>query len=253
MTVVDHSQGRWLLRRPSVEKNFRLFCFPYSGVGASMYRGWPERVGEVEICPVQLPGRENRIREPLLPTYEELADAAAAGLGPELRTPSGFFGHCGGALAAFATALALERAGLPAPLCLFVSSQVAPHEGPFGRFLSMTGGELRSELEQLTVAMGGQPLPDTIDLGLEVLRSDVAANQRYRLSAPEVLTADVHAIGWTRDAEIRPEQMTGWREYAAPGRFSAPVLEGEHHTFLHAPVALLDIVRRGLAKAARAR
>ena len=240
--------GKWLLRKPTSDAPARVFCFPYSGVGASMYSRWPTRVGSVELCPVQLPGRENRIRQPHYGSYEALAEQVADGLEPYLDRPFGLFGHCGGALAAFATALRLRDLG-PRPAGLFVSSQVAPHEPPYGRFLGMTGEELRAELALLTVAMGGRPHPDALDFGLEILRADIAANQRYRLAAPTRLATDLHVIGWRRDVEIRPDQMGGWGAYVEPDRLFTTVLDGEHHTFLGAPASLLDIFDRGLTHA----
>jgi surfactin synthase thioesterase subunit len=208
-------------------------------MGASMYSRWPKLAGDIEICPVQLPARENRIGEPHYGSYQRLAQLAADGLLPYLDRPFAFFGHCGGALAAFATALRLHEIGGPAPACLVISSQVAPHDGPFGRFLGMSDDELRHELTVLTREMGGLPDPDVIELGLDVLRADIAANQQYHLSAPVVLRSAVRAIAWSDDVEIRPEQMGGWRRYAPDGRFSATVLDGRHHTFLSAPDHLL--------------
>ncbi|MDT0343928.1 thioesterase II family protein [Streptomyces litchfieldiae] len=231
--------GKWLLRRPRSESAARLLCFPYSGMGASMYSRWPSFAGDVEICPVQLPARENRIGEPHYGSYERLAELAAEALLPHLDRPFAFFGHCGGALAAFATALRLHEIGGPTPACLLISSQVAPHDGPFGRFLGMSDGELRHELTTLTRELGGRPDPDVIELGLGVLRADLAANQRYHLAEPVMLRCALHAIGWSDDVEIRPEQMGGWRQYAPEGRFSATVLNGRHHTFLSAPDHLL--------------
>lgn len=39
----------------------RLFCLPYAGCGSSMYISWKKYFPEeVELCPIQLPGRENR-------------------------------------------------------------------------------------------------------------------------------------------------------------------------------------------------
>ncbi|KAA2254641.1 thioesterase [Solihabitans fulvus] len=241
---------KWLLRKPSSDAPARLFCFPYSGVGASMYNRWPSRTGSVEICSVQLPGRENRIREPHYGTYDVLAEQAAEALEPYLDRPFGFFGHCGGALAAFATALRLQRLGGHLPACLFVSSQVAPHQPPYGRFLTMTGDELREELALLTIAMGGRPHPDALDFGLDILRADISANQKYQLAAPVMISTDLHAIGWSGDVEIRPDQMGGWQEYAAEDRLFRTVLAGEHHTFLSAPESLLDVFDRGLTRAA---
>ena len=58
----------------------RLICFPYAGGGPSLFRGWPlELSQQVEVCAVQLPGREARMKEPpigdLRRLVVELADA----------------------------------------------------------------------------------------------------------------------------------------------------------------------------------
>ncbi|MGP3983803.1 thioesterase II family protein [Streptomyces sp. KR80] len=240
---------RWLLRRPKGDAPTRLFCLPYSGVGASMYHRWPRLIGPAEVCLIQLPGRENRLREPHYGTYEQLAGPLAEALLPYLDRPFGFFGHCGGALPGFAAALHLVREGMPAPDRLFMSSQVAPHDGPFGRFLGMTDAELAVELAELTRAMGGNPHPDLIDMSLGVLRADVAANRGYQLDKPVRLPSAVHAIGWDADREIRPGQMGGWEEYAEPGRFHPTVLPGEHYAFLNAPEALVEVLADGMRQA----
>ncbi|MFE2043093.1 thioesterase II family protein [Streptomyces sp. NPDC059477] len=242
--------NKMLLRPPKQDSAARLFCFPYSGLGASMYNKWPQQIGDVEICRVQFPGRENRFREPHYGTYEELAEQVTAGLLPYFDRPFAFFGHCGGALPGFATALHLARAGLPTPDTLFISSQVAPHDGPFGRFLHLTNAELAVELAKLTRAMGGTPSPDMIQMSLRVLRADITANQRYHLTEPVVLPCAVHTIGWSEDKEIRPDQMGGWPAYTTDGRFAETILEGGHHTFLDAPPALLTTLTERLRSAA---
>src|SRR6201986_2086635 len=90
--------GRWLLREPSRDSGARLFCIPYSGCGASMYRGWPQFAGDLEICPVQLPGGESRMRDQPADTYQELARAMIDGLLPYLDMAFAFFVHCPAAL-----------------------------------------------------------------------------------------------------------------------------------------------------------
>ncbi|WP_307845904.1 thioesterase domain-containing protein [Saccharomonospora sp. NB11] len=236
------SRDKMFLRPVRDDCASRLFLFPYSGLGASMYNRWPRHIttatGDIEIVLLQPPGRENRVREPHYGTYEALAESVVTSLAPYLDRPFGLFGHCGGALAAFATALHLAETDLPDATCLFVSSQVAPHDGPYGRFLSMTDEELGVELADLTRAMGGEPHPDILALSLRVLRADVTANQRYRLDEPIVLPNDVRTIGWHDDREIRPDQMSGWQSYAEEGRYHHTVLPGTHHEFLRAPEAL---------------
>ncbi|MEV0074647.1 MULTISPECIES: thioesterase II family protein [unclassified Amycolatopsis] len=232
------SPGRWLLRVPAATSTARLFCFPYSGVGASMFNGWPRSIGDVEVCPIQLPGRENRIREGHYGTYADLAGALAEALLPHLDRPFAFFGHCAGALPAFETAVLLAERGLPVPTTLFASAQVAPHHCPHDRFLDLTDDELRREIELLTLSRGGEVHPPLVELGLAILREDLATNRIYRRPAPVAVPFPITVLHWSRDPEVTQEQLRGWNDYS--GHVDITVVEGGHYDFLSAPPQLLD-------------
>ncbi|MEU9609106.1 thioesterase domain-containing protein [Streptomyces sp. NPDC048057] len=235
--TADRFRGAWLLRRPQETATHRIFCFPYSGVGASMYARWPHWAGPAEVCPIQPPGRENRLAEAHYDTFDALAEQLVPVLEPHLDRPFAFFGHCSSALAGFAVARRLAEVGLPAPQRLFVSSQLAPHEPPYGRFLTMDDEALTAELAELTRSMGGEPMPEMLDLGLSVMKADIAAHKQYRIPEPVELPCGVTVIGWDQDQEVRPELMDGWRHYSEDVRFLT--LRGSHHTFLQAPLALM--------------
>jgi surfactin synthase thioesterase subunit len=234
--------SRWLLRRPSGDAAARLFCFPYSGCGASIYHQWPRRIGQIEVCAIQPPARENRIREPHYGTYEALASALIEFLPPYLDRPFAFFGHCGGALPGVELTYQLHQAGLPAPERVFVSSQVAPHHGPFGRFLGLGVDELASELRHLILSSGREPRPGLVQLSLDVLLQDLEANRRYRPASLRKLPCAVTVIGWTEDTEIPMRMMDGWRELSFSCRYA--LLEGKHYDFLAAPPTLLAEIER---------
>ncbi|WP_055701163.1 MULTISPECIES: thioesterase II family protein [Streptomyces] len=231
---------RWLLRKPSEDAVARVFCFPYSGVGASMFNQWPQTFDGVEVCPIQLPARENRIRDAHFGTYEQLAADVVEALLPYLDRPFAFFGHCAGSLPAFETARRLADLGLPTPRRLVVSAQVAPHHCPNDRFLDMDDAALGAELAEITVARGGEPHPLLIELTLQVLHQDLAANRVYTRQEPVRLPSPVTVLQWSDDREITPEQMEGWRHYADDVRFTE--LEGGHYAFLSAPPALLSLL-----------
>lgn len=243
--------AKWLLRRPKSQDGApRIFLFPYAGVGASMYALWPERIGGAEVCLVQLPGRETRLREPHFATYEELAGPLVEGLAPYLDRPFAFFGHCSGVLPAVEAVRELARRGLPVPDRLFVSSQVAPHDGPYGRLLDLGEDELAGELAALTRAAGGEPHPDLIELGVSVLAADIEANRRYRVAEPFTLPTALTTIGWRGDEVIPPALMAGWSAYAPQDRVREVLLEGAHYDFLKAPAALLKELAHDLAEPA---
>jgi surfactin synthase thioesterase subunit len=239
----NRGTGKWLLREPSPDARIRLFCIPYSGCGASMYRQWPQFVDGMEICPVQLPGRENRLRESPHGTYQEMADDLADALLPYMDRPYGLFGHCGSALGAYETAVRISEREHPGPARVYVSSQVAPHEGPCGRFLGMTDAELLDELRRLVIKLGGTPVDSLLELSLGVLRADIEANKLYHVADPSRLPGPITAIGWSGDVEVPHTTMTGW---PVCGDTTYELLDGEHYTFTEAPPALLDVLARGL-------
>ncbi|MEV7275422.1 thioesterase domain-containing protein [Streptomyces sp. NPDC093111] len=232
---------RWLLRRPDPEAAARLFLFPYSGCGASMYQAWPRRIGAIDVCLIQPPARQNRIAEPHYGTYETMAEGLIEYLTPHLDRPFAFFGHCGGALPGIEVTRQLAAAGLPLPTRIFVSSQVAPQDGPYGRLLELDRDGLRTELEHIIVNLGGEPSGPLLETGLEVLVNDIDANKQY---APGLFTlpAGITSIGWTEDPEIPPKLMGGWPDTTADHRFVE--LPGGHFEFLSAPEALLAEIRR---------
>lgn len=234
---------RWFPRTPLPQARARVFLLPYSGCGASMYRLWPTEFEGVNFCPVQLPGRENRLREPAFDTYQELADALATELESYLDIPYAMFGHCSAALAGYETAVRLVERGHPAPARLFVSSEVAPQDGPYGRFLELEDAELAEELRELMNGLGGTPSPSFIDMTLRVLRQDIEANRRYHLAAPPVLPNPITSIGWSGDVGMEPYRMAGW---SACGQTTQVVLDGGHYAFIAAPEALLRLIVDGV-------
>lgn len=233
------TSNKWFLTPPSSVSKARLFCLPYSGCGASIYQKWPKYIGEIEVCPLQLPGRENRFHEDSFISYEELAKALVDDLLPFLDRPFAFFGHCGSALACFEACLYLEKQNGPKPINLFISSQVAPHEGPYGRFLHIDNKELRKEIEVLIRKMGGKPIPDFVDLNLEVMRADVEANRLYQKEKPINISTPITTIGWQEDDEIPMTLMKGWKEY---GEVKFNIVAGDHHEFLEAPYELISLI-----------
>jgi len=79
----------WLiLGKAERRTRLRLFCFPYAGGGASIFRQWQENMPEgIEVCAVQLPGRENRIAEPLFTRLLSLVNAVVKALDPYFDLP----------------------------------------------------------------------------------------------------------------------------------------------------------------------
>jgi medium-chain acyl-[acyl-carrier-protein] hydrolase len=96
--------------RISSKARCRLFCLPHSGSGASQFYSWQNFLPPVlDICPIQLPGRENRFREAPLTQVHRIAEILAAELRPYLDRPYILYGYSTGAVIAFELARHLRK------------------------------------------------------------------------------------------------------------------------------------------------
>src|SRR5581483_4354247 len=121
----------WVHLTPQTRGRVRLFCFPYAGGGRSVYFPWLSAISpDIEVCPVQLPGREERLGEPPFTCMELLIEKLVEVLRSSIDGPFAFYGHSLGALISFELARALRRLNGPTPIHLFVSGCPAPQLPP---------------------------------------------------------------------------------------------------------------------------
>jgi len=233
--AVGSGADSWIVRpRPSQSARVRLFCFPFAGGGASGFRAWQGLLPDtIEVCAVQLPGRETRIREPALTRMDGLVSSLTEALAPSLSPPYALFGHSLGALVAFELARSLRRHGLPMPVQLLLSGHGAPqlpdmrlhiHKLPqadFLRELARYHGTPRPVLESR----------ELMEILSPTLRADFAALETYRFVPEPPLDLPISVFGGTRDPEVRPEQLEAWREQTNAG-FRVRLFPGGHF-YLH--------------------
>lgn len=223
------ASSRWLSfpgRRPTADT--RLFCLPFAGAGASAFREWPAAFGDdVEIVAVQLPGREQRIRE--RPVIDPVAVAeVVAGAADR---PHAIFGHSMGARVAFEVVRELLRAGGPLPLALYPSGINPPHlptAGPFAGLSKVSDEELMAGVAE----GGGVPdavlaVPELLSLFLPVLRADLAWVDDYEYTEGAPLPVPVVAFAGESDPVAPPSRMDGWHGHTEAG-FTLHTLPGGH-------------------------
>nr|QEO74856.1 thioesterase [uncultured bacterium] len=236
------ARTNWITcHQPNPRADVRLFCFPYAGGGANIYQKWADGLPRsVEVCAVQLPGRERRMAERPLTDIRETAARIGQALAPTLSGPFAFFGHSMGAKLAYEVALDLrERLGVE-PEHLFVSGCGAPHlpdeeepthlmpEPEFIEKLGRLNGTPREVLEH----------PELMQLLLPTLRADFEAVETYTTERPaRPLGCPLTAYGGLQDAEVSRADLEEWRAYTA-GKFVVRMLPGDHF-FLHPSEYLL--------------
>ncbi|HEX2691983.1 MAG TPA: alpha/beta fold hydrolase [Kofleriaceae bacterium] len=240
----------WIVRsRPNPRARLRLFCFPFAGGGASTYRGWPAHLpADIEAIAVQLPGREERLREPAFTSPSELCARLVAVLASYFDRPFGFFGHSMGALLAFELTRMLRTTGGPSPAHLFVSAHCGPKKPPC---LPSVIGTTDRELWGLVRRLGGTRDEVLVDddlmrLMLPLLRADLTMCETYRYVAAEQLDCPISAFGGTLDAYVRRADLLAWSA-ETHGAFQARMFPGGHFFLDDVKPRLLQAITDDLA------
>src|SRR5262249_6283540 len=176
---------RWLVRmaeRPTAP--LRLFCFPWSGANASVYRAWGEMLPDsIETVAVQLPGRSHRRDEMSVDRLAPLARLVARAIEADLdERPARFalFGHSFGALLGYEVRRRLAADGRHAALAVLPASR-APARPPRIALHRLGDTELLAALER----MGGTSLARLADeqfleYFLPLVRADLTACETFR-------------------------------------------------------------------------
>ncbi len=212
----------------------RLFCFPYAGGGAAIYRGWADELpAEIEVCPVQLPGREARLTESAYTHMQPLVEALADALAPQMQEkPFAFFGHSMGAAVAFELCHYLRQTGRQVPIHLLLSARRAPQRPPRKEdkeIYSLPDEEFMQELRELD----GTPEqvlehPELMQLMLPLLRADFELNDTYELDLERpLLETPIGAYGGLEDKEVDRDDLQAWSELSK-GSFKLRMFPGNH-------------------------
>ena len=239
----------WVVKpRPNPEAAWRLFCFPYAGGGAQIFRRWPHQLPATgEVCAIELPGRGTRLQEPLFTQLPPLVEAVAQQLAKHLDKPFAFFGHSLGALLSFETARYCRRQHLPGPVHLFVSGRRAPHIPPDEPPLyTLPEPALINELRRLN----GTPKEvlehaELMQLMLPILRADFAVCDTYQYTPEPPLNCPITVFSGLQDASVRADHLEAWQAQTH-ATCSVHLFPGDHF-FLHTtPSLLLQTLAREL-------
>ena len=230
--MIENQFNSWITcpkKQPNAK--IRLFCLPFAGGGASLYRPWSTALApEIEVCPIQLPGRENRYSEKSITDAYEMAGAITAQMLPFIDRPYAIFGPSMGALLSFEITRLLQSQKRRPPEILFLSAHRAAHL-PRKRdpLHALPDSQFIESLKQY----GGFPEEilnnqDFIDFVLPTMRSDMTLCDLYAfkpIESPIVTPLEMYA--GEDDREAGPNEMTAWSEHSS-GESNLTTFKGGH-------------------------
>lgn len=226
-------QSPWfnhLLSSPTTIPSLNLFCFPYAGGGASIYRNWSKDLpSQIQVLPLQLPGRENRFQETPYINFFALVSVLAEQIEPYTDLPFSFYGHSMGALLAFEVARHLRQYYGKSPQHLFVGGRAAPHlvsKSPASSKLN--NDQLLIELQRhngIPAAIVNQP--DMCELALSIIRADLALLENYDYREGLPLDCSISAFGGWQDQLVSYDDLIAW-EQQTNQQFNLKQFPGDH-------------------------
>jgi medium-chain acyl-[acyl-carrier-protein] hydrolase len=250
--MVGEATTPWIVRTEKYPQ-LRLFCFPYAGGGASIFRLWSRYLPEeVEVCPLYLPGREHRLKEPAFDDMTALVRKLTEVLEPYLDIPFAFAGHSMGGLICFELARQLRREQLPEPRQLFISAQRAPQlPSRHDPIYQLPDAEFLASLYRL----GGTPQAvleneELMQIMLPMLRADFTLYNTYVYTPEAPLDCAISAFFGEQDHLVSSEELAAWREHTC-GTFVLRGIPGNHF-FLHSSLDMfLRAIEQDLLKLLR--
>jgi medium-chain acyl-[acyl-carrier-protein] hydrolase len=245
---MTNPQARWFENLAETRNGVpRLFCFPYAGGSAQVFRPWQRPLSaEASLSLVHLPGRAARLSETPFKDCRQLVKVLADEMISVLPTAFAFFGHSMGALISFELARELRRRGQPGPLALFVSGRPAPQiPDPDPPTFNLPEQEFVAELRRLN----GTPKeflanPELLEVFLPTIRADFELVETHSYEPEEPLACPIYAYGGLLDTSVPAADLKAWKEQTS-GAFKVRMFPGDHF-YLHSSQDLVHAVKRDL-------
>lgn len=251
----DLNPDRWIQHsKEKKDVKFRLFCIPYGIKGASLFADWDKNMPlDVEVCPIQFPGKENRISEMPISDMDEAVEALEQVLSTQMDKPFAFYGHSVGALIAYRIAARLQEKNCEEMKYLFVGAFSSPNIVPnpvyekvmkaFRNFgfetlpeidqLVNVDPELNKEYESYITKEFNITVNDEVrDLVKPVGFSDFRLVHTYNYDlTEEKLHIPIAAFHGNKDDFVTEEEIIKWSELTDRS-FQHYVFPGDHF-FIH--------------------
>ncbi|WP_353931560.1 thioesterase II family protein [Okeanomitos corallinicola TIOX110] len=221
----------WITRpQPNPHAKMRLFCLPYAGGSAVIFRTWLKNLPPtIEVCPIEIPGRGRQMILPPHTKMPSLVAEIAKNIIPFLDKPFAIFGHSMGGQVSFELARLLRSDYQLKPIHLFISGRKAPQINSTKRKIyNLPDQEFWQEVNKLN----GTPNEvienaEMIEIFLPILRADFTVLETHIHTNQQPFDFPISVFGGLQDTEVPTYQLEAWREHTT-ANFSLQMLEGDH-------------------------
>lgn len=221
-----------------------LICLPHAGGAAGMYRALRENAPSwLDVQPVQLPGREERLGEPAIDTLEHLVDQLRTVLAPCWTRPYALMGYSMGSRLAYRLAQRLIAEGQPPPTSLILAAHAWPDPADFAAQQQRAETYRQETTEAFWARLqryGGTPAqlfehPELMELLEPMLRADF--NVAFSPLSPDrnPMAVPIMTLAGIDDPHAGPDAMTGWHHETTASFTQYDIPGGHFFLHTHAP------------------
>ncbi|MGP4016051.1 thioesterase II family protein [Saccharopolyspora sp. 5N708] len=214
----------------------RLYCVPHAGGTARWFHNWPPAFPpDIQISPLELPGRGRRANIPPATTLRRAAHDIHTTVLADAQADYALFGHSMGALVVYETARLLAASDTPPPRLVVLSGRNPPHRrSPWGRrATALSDDRLLTELATMGAVPTGLSRSMAQRYFLPVLRDDLALIEDYDPGPARPIPAPMLVLAGRSDPLIDHARLHEWSRYAQHP--VQPVLfDGGHFFHTHA-------------------
>lgn len=195
----------------------------------------------IELVPLELAGRGDRLQEPFYNTFDEATDDLYHHLASCVDKPYILFGHCMGAVLCYELAVRLFHNGNHGPAHIIISGQAAPeNRNGFAKLYKLSDEELIKSIQ----GFGADPhdkLSDkeVADFFLPILRADCKIFDDYCLKQKIRLPYGFTIISGKNDPFNSASTLLQWQEYTTKD-IAILTAEGNHFYLNHDTSILMN-------------
>lgn len=224
-----NSRKKYVQETSSLDK-YRLFCFPYAGGGASVFRMWQEMLEGINVYSVQYPGRENRIMEKSIFDITILVNEIYSELkGIIEECPFILFGHSLGTKVVYELTLKIYNEKKIWPKAIIVSGGKAPYLEENDPISHLDDEEFIKELVERYSSIPDEILQDkeVMNIFLPTLRADFIMSEKYTNKKMDIIGCPIMGLLGTDDLEMIFEDLDKWKILTNKG-FYYKYIKGDH-------------------------
>ncbi len=229
-----------------VHDKITLFCLPFAGGGASAYNTWMKRMQNmICVCPIQLPGREERIMEQLYKDMNKMLDDLEQAVLNVVKGSYALWGHSMGGKIAYELEKRMENRGYTAKY-LFVSGSRVPHIPEPNPIYYLSDEAFKEKLGRFE----GTPKEilenkELLDFFLPMLRADFTMDETYYTKEIQKLNCSIYGFGGIDDKEADEKAIKKWQEYTNQN-FLYKIFQGNHFFIKEHEDEILSIIEKCL-------